>query len=673
MSLLRIAPIVGLIAWVTLPALGQNAANTDWRSYGSNLANHRYAPLDQINASNFKNLEIAWRFKTENLGPRKEFQFESTPLIVKGVMYSTAGTRRAAVAIDAATGEMLWMHSENEGPRGQNAPRLLSGRGLAYWTDGREERILYVTPGYRLVALDAKTGAKIPGFGRDGIVDLKMDNDQDIDLVTGEVGLHSTPMIGNDVVVIGAAHRPGAVPRGKANVKGYIRGFDVRSGKRLWIFHTVPNLGEFGNDTWEKDSWKYTGNTGAWGQVAIDEELNLAYLPIELATGDYYGGPRPGANLFSETLVAVDLKTGVRKWHFQFVHHGIWDFDMAAPPILADITVNGREIKAIAQPTKQAWLYVFDRTNGQPVWPIVERPVAKGDGPGGWYSPTQPFVTKPPAYDRQGVSVDDLIDFTPEFHAEALKFVSRYKLGPLFTPAVVSKLEGGPLATLHMPLAGGGSNWPGGSYDPETHTFYVFSQSAPGSLSLVPAPAGNDEGWVSGVARATPPAGRGAAAGRGGAGAAAPAAEGGEGAGGLTVQGLPFIKPPYGRITAIDLNKGDIIWQVAHGETPDNIKNHPALKGLTIPRTGQSGNAGTLVTKTMVISGEPRVTTTPEGRGAMLRAYDKATGKELGAVFMPSQQSGSPMTYMLNGKQYIVVAIGGPNVPGELVAYRLPD
>ncbi len=672
--LLRMAPVVGLIAWVTMPALGQNApANTHWRSYGSKHANHREAPLDQINGSNFKNLEIAWRFKTENLGPRKEFQFESTPLIVKGVMYSTAGTRRAAVAIDAATGELLWVHSESEGPRGQNAPRLLSGRGLAYWSDGREERILYVTPGYRLVALDARTGAKVPGFGKDGIVDLKMDDDQDIDLVTGEVGLHATPMIGNDVVVIGAAHRPGGVPRGKTNVKGYIRGFDMRTGKRLWIFHTIPGLGEFGNETWEKDSWKYTGNTGAWGQVAIDEALNMAYLPIELATGDYYGGPRPGANLFSETLVAVDLKTGVRKWHFQVVHHGIWDFDMAAPPILADITVNGRAIKAIAQPTKQAWLYVFDRTNGQPVWPIVERPVPKGDVPGEWYSPTQPFVTKPPAYDRQGVSVDDLLDFTPELHAEALKLVSRYKLGPLFTPAVVSKVEG-PLATLHMPLAGGGSNWPGGSYDPETQTLYVFSQSAPGSLGLVPAPEGNDAGWVSGVARATPPAGRaGGAGGRGGAAGPAPAAEGGEGAGGLTVQGLPFIKPPYGRITAIDLNKGDIVWQVAHGETPDNIRNHPALKGLTIPRTGQSGNAGTLVTKTMVVSGEPRVTTTPEGRGAMLRAYDKATGKELGAVFMPSQQSGSPMTYMLNGKQYIVVAVGGPNVPGELVAYRLPD
>jgi len=701
-SLLRFVPVAALLAWVTMPMAGQNATTAEWRSYGGNLANHRYSPLDQINGSNFKSLEIAWRFKTDNLGPRKEFQFESTPLMVNGVLYSTAGTRRAAVAIDAATGEMLWMHSENEGPRGQNAPRQLSGRGLAYWTDGREERILYVTPGYRLIALNAKTGVRIPTFGTDGVVDLKMDNDQEIDLVTGEVGLHATPMIGNDVVVIGAAHRPGGVPRSKTNVKGFIRGFDVRTGRRLWIFHTIPSLGEVGNDTWEKDSWKYTGNTGAWGQVAIDEDLGMAYLPIELATGDYYGGTRPGANLFSETMVAVDLKTGVRKWHYQFVHHGIWDFDMAAPPILDDITVNVRAIKAIAQPTKQAWLYVFDRTNGQPVWPIVERPVPKGDVPGEWYSPTQPFVTKPPAYDRQGVSVDDLIDFTPELKAEAVKLVSRYKIGPLFTPAVVSKVEG-PLATLHMPLAGGGSNWPGGSYDPETQMLYVFSQSAPGTLSLIPAPEGNDSGWVSGIARATPPGG-GAAGGRGGAGrgggrgdaAGAPAAaagnaaaapggqaapaagrggaEGGEGGGGgLNVQGLPFIKPPYGRITAIDLSKGDIAWQVAHGETPDNIKNNPALKGLTIPRTGQRGVAGSMVTKTMVIAGEPQVTTTPEGRGAMLRAYDKATGKELGAVYMPSQQGGSPMTYMLNGKQYIVVAVGGPNFPGELIAYRLPN
>ena len=675
---LLVAPMAIVLAWLTMPVAGQSGTTTgEWRTYGGDLANTRYSPLDQINASNFKDLEIAWRFKTDNLGPRPEFNLESTPLMANGVLFSTAGTRRAVVALDAATGELLWVHGEHEGPRGANAPRLLSGRGLAYWTDGRDERILYVTPGYRLIALDAKTGALVPGFGQNGVVDLKQDDDQEIDPVTGEVGLHATPLVSKNTVIIGAAHRPGGVPRGKTNVKGFIRGYDVRTGKRLWIFHTIPSLGEFGNDTWEKDSWKYTGNAGVWGQMAIDEDSNMAYLPVELPTGDYYGGNRPGANLFSETLVAVDLTTGQRKWHYQFVHHGIWDFDMAAPPILADITVNGRAIKAIAQPTKQSWLYVFDRTNGQPVWPIVERPVSKGDVPGEWYSPTQPFPTKPPAYDRQGVAIDDLIDFTPELRAEAVKLVAKYKIGPLFTPPVVSKIDG-PLATLMMPSAGGGANWPGGAYDPETHFAYVFSQTTPTPLGLVPASSGNDFGWVSGNAATAAAAGRGGAAGgpgRGGAPGALAAgpAEGG-GGGGLNVRGLPLVKPPYGRITAIDLNKGDIVWQVAHGETPDNIRNHPDLRGLTIPRTGQTGVLGTVVTKTLVIAGDRQVTTTADHpRGAMLRAYDKATGKEVATVLMPSGQTGSPMTYRLNGKQYIVVAIGGGNFAGELVAYKLPD
>jgi quinoprotein glucose dehydrogenase len=690
--ILRIVPLACLLAWVTLPIIGQSgAANTEWRSYGADLANTRYSPLDQVDAGNFKNLEIAWRFKTDNLGPRPEFNLESTPLVANGVLYSTAGTRRSVVALDAATGELLWVHGENEGPRGTNAPRILSGRGLAYWTDGREERILYVTPGYRLIALNAKTGAPVAGFGQNGVVDLKQEDDQEIDLVTGEVGLHATPLVSmsKNVVVIGAAHRPGGVPRGKTNVKGFIRGYDARTGKRLWIFHTIPGLGEFGNDTWEKDSWKYTGNAGVWGQMAIDEELGMVYLPVELPTGDYYGGNRPGANLFGETLVALDLMTGQRKWHFQFVHHGIWDFDMAAPPILADITVDGRAIKAIAQPTKQSWLYVFDRTNGQPVWPIVERPVPKGDVPAEWYAPTQPFVTKPPAFDRQGVSIDDLIDFTPELRAEAVKFVAKYKIGPLFTPPVVSKIEG-PLGTLMLPSAGGGANWAGGAYDPETHMVYVYSQTTPTSLGLVPAPAGNDFGFVSGnaataaAAAAQRGAGPGGQAGAPGQAGAAPAgrgrggAEGGEGGGGganaLNVRGLPLIKPPYGRITAIDLNKGDTAWQVAHGETPDNVRNHPDLKGVTIPRTGQTGVIGTLVTKTLVIAGERQFTTTPDHpRGAMLRAYNKANGQEVGAVFMPAPQTGSPMTYMLNGKQYVVVAVGGANFPAELVAYRLAE
>src|SRR3989441_274391 len=396
--------------------LGGQAAVTrgEWRSYAADLASTRYSPLDQINAANFSTLEVAWRFKTDALGPRPEFLFEATPLMVNGVVYSTAGTRRSAVALDAATGELLWVHGEREGARGTAAPRQLSGRGLAYWTDGREVRILYVTPGYRLVALDTKTGLPVPGFGTNGIVDLKLDDDQEIDLVTGEVGLHATPIVAGDVVIVGAAHRSGGVPRGRRNVKGYVRGFDARTGKRLWIFHTIPMVGEFGHDTWENESAVYTGNTGVWAQISVDEALGLVYLPVELPTGDYYGGHRPGAGVFGESLVAVDLKTGQRRWHYQFVHHGIWDMDISCAPILADITVNGRAIKAVAQPTKQAFLYVLDRVTGQPIWPIEDRAVAKGDVPGEWYSPTQPFPTKPPAYDPQGGSTDGLIDFPPE-------------------------------------------------------------------------------------------------------------------------------------------------------------------------------------------------------------------------------------------------------------------
>jgi quinoprotein glucose dehydrogenase len=558
------------------------------------------------------------------------------------------------------------VHSEEEGPRGTAAPRQLSGRGLAYWTDGKEERILYVTPGYRLVALDAKTGNRVAAFGRDGIIDLKADLDRSIDLNTGSVGLHATPIVAGDIVLVGAAFETGANPKSKSNIKGAVRAFDVRSGKRLWMFKTIPEPGEVGAETWEDDSWAYTGNTGVWAQISVDLELGMAYLPVEMPTHDYYGGTRPGNGLFGETLVAVDLKTGQRKWHYQLVHHGIWDMDIPCAPILADITVNGRTIKAVAQPTKQAFLYVFDRVTGQPIWPMDEKPVPQGDTPGEKYSKTQPIPSKPPAYNRQGLAVDDLIDFTPELRAEAVKAIEKYRIGPVFTPPVVSKAEG-PIATLQMASQGAATNWPGGSYDPETHILYVHSQSAVATLGLVPPPPGAapdvryHQGTVLAGARRS-----------GGSGSAA-AAEGGA-VTALTIQGLPLVKPPYGQLNAINLDTGDILWQVPHGETPDAIKNHPALKGLNIPRTGRPGNVGTLVTKTLLISGEPGfgITTTGQ-RGSMLRAYDKKSGAEVGAVYMPAPQTGSPMTYMLNGKQYLVVAISGGTYSGELLALRLPN
>ncbi|MBF8300899.1 MAG: Quinoprotein glucose dehydrogenase [Acidobacteria bacterium] len=659
------ASILVVLAWMSAGLVGQvSPTGSDWTTYGGDLASRRYKPFDQINRDTFKDLEIAWRFKTDGLGPRPEFNLQATPLMVGGVIYTPAGSRRAVVALDAATGEMLWMHREDEGKRGDAAPRRLSGRGVAYWTDGRDSRIVYVTPGYQMIALDAKTGQRVPGFGRNGAVDLKLENDQAVDLETGEIGLHSAPIIARDVIVIGAAHLPGGTPKSMTHEKGYIRGYDARTGKRLWIFHTLPRPGEVGNETWERESWAYTGNVGVWAQMTIDEELGMVYLPVELPTGDYYGGHRPGAGLFGESLVALDLKTGQRKWHYQLVHHGIWDFDIPAAPILADITVNGRMIKAIAQPTKQNWLYVFDRVTGQPVWPIEERPVARGDVPGEWYAPTQPFVTKPPAYDLQGVGIDDLIDFTPELRAEATALVSRYRIGPLFTPPPVSTWEG-PRGLLMVPSSTGGTNWPGGALDPETNIFYGYSFRNPSVIGMIKDPARSDMNFINGQARdpnAPPPA-----AGAGG---------GGEGGGpNVTVQGLPLLKPPYGTISAIDLNKGEIVWQTAHGETPDAIKNHPALKGLSIPRTGRAGGRiGVLVTRTLAIAGEPGFGTTPNGqRGAMLRAYDKATGAEVGAVYMPAPQTGSPMTYMLNGRQYLVVAISGAGYTGELLAFRLPQ
>jgi quinoprotein glucose dehydrogenase len=444
-----------------------------------------------------------------------------------------------------------------------------------------------------------------------------------------------------------------------------VRAFDVRTGRRLWTFKTIPEPGEVGGETWEDDSWAYTGNTGVWAQISVDLELGMAYLPVEMPTHDYYGGARPGNNLFGETLVAVDLQTGERKWHFQLVHHGIWDMDIPCAPILADITVNGRTIKAVAQPTKQAFLYVFDRVTGQPIWPIEERPVPQGDVPGEKYSPTQPFPTRPAAYNRQGLAVEDLIDFTPALRAEAVKVIERYKIGPIFTPPVVSTVEG-PIATVQMASQGAATNWPGGSYDPETHILYVQSQSAVATLGLVPPPPGvapgvrYHQGTVLAGAR------------RAGGSGSTTAAEGGA-VTALTVQGLPLVKPPYGHISAISLDTGDILWQTPHGETPDTIKNHPALEGVDIPRTGRAGSVGTLVTRTLVISGEPGFGTTPSGqRGSMLRAYDKKSGTEVGAVYMPAPQTGSPMTYMLNGRQYLVVGISGGSYSGEFVAFRLP-
>jgi quinoprotein glucose dehydrogenase len=695
--------VVGLIT-VAGQSGKPSLTNGEWPDYSGDLRGWRYSPLDQINASNFSQLRVAWRFKTDHLGPRPEYKLEGTPVMVKGMLYTTAGTRRSVISLDGRTGELNWAHSLREGQRAAVSPRQLSGRGVSYWTDGKgDERVIYVTTGYQLVELDARTGAMIPTFGNKGIVDLKIGAvkgvNEPIDLTAGEIGIHSTPTIAGDIVIIGSSFREGATVSTHNNTKGLVRAFDVRTGKLLWRFNTIPAPGEFGHDTWENDSWAINGNVGVWTQISVDEELGLVYLPVESPTSDHYGGHRPGNNLFAESLVCVDLKTGKRKWHFQFVHHPLWNLDMSSAPLLADITVDGRAIKAVAVPSKQNFLYVFDRVSGQPVWPIEEKPVPRGDVPGETYSPTQPFPTKPPVYARNFVNIpDDIIDFTPELRAQALSQLSRYKPGPLFNPPILGQNDG-VLGSLSIGNLGGGTNWPGGGYDPETHTAYLPASNAGiNSHSLVTPPPGfSDIRYVRGVAgqkfvevfgpgdccaadspraiaqaaaaaatpaaaAATPPAPDPAAA----------ATPSGLPAGGLTVQGLPIMKPPYGVLAAIQLDRGELLWQVPHGDTPDGVKNHPALKGLTIPKTGQNGAVGLLVTKTLVIMGDPQATTTPRGRGAMLRAYDKKTGAEVGAVFLPAPQSGSPMTYSISGKQHIVVAVSGGPYSGEYLALTLP-
>lgn len=687
------------LAWVPLSVSGQvrpgpSTVNGEWPHYAADQASTRYSPLDQIDATNFNDLEVAWTFKTDNLGGAPEYKLEGTPLMIDGVLYTTAGTRRAVVALDGATGELIWMYSLREGRRGGMSPRQLSGRGVAYWTDGRgDNRVLYMTPGYRLIALDAATGDPIPSFGDDGMVDLKVGvvtgRDQPVDLDSGEVGIHATPLIANDKVIVGSSMREGLTVETHDNTKGLVRAYDVRTGALEWTFHTIPRPGEFGNDTWLNESWAVNGNAGVWTQMSVDEELGLVYLPVETPTSDLYGGHRPGENLFAESLVAVDLESGERRWHFQFVHHPIWNFDNCCAPILADITVDGRPIKAVAVPSKQAYLYVFDRATGEPVWPIEEVPVPEGDVPGEWYSSTQPVPTKPARYARNFLDVpDDLIDFTPELRAEAHEILKKYVVDRTpFSPAVVGDVNG-----PYYGAIGGGTatNWPGGGYDPETHVVYLPAGNQPGAArSVAPGPEGfSDIRYLSGMVGAKFEVLYAAGTGQnpdvtgleaelqGSRTRIIEAPDATRSRPTTDVQGLPIVKPPYGILAAVDLQRGEVKFQVPHGDTPSHIRNHPALRDLDIPKTGQgrTGYIGLMVTKTLVVMGDPLVTVAPErARGAMLRAYDKDTGEEVGAVWMPAEESGSPMTYMVDGKQYIVVAIGGGNYTSEYRAFTLPE
>ena len=492
--LARVVPAFVLLAvmfgWASPRVSGQgggqpSTARGEWPHYTADIRGTRYSPLDQINASNFNKLEVAWRFKTDNLGTRPEYKLEGTPLAIKGVLYTTSGTRRSVVALDGRTGELIWSHSYREGNRAAIAPRQLSGRGVSYWTDGKgDERILYVTTGYRLIALNAKTGAMIPSFGEGGVVDMKkgtvFGKGQQIDLETGEIGLHSTPTVVKDVIIVGSSFKEGMTVKTHNNTKGHVRAFDVKTGKMLWQFNTIPKAGEFGADTWENESWSTNGNTGVWTQITVDEEAGLVYLPVETPSSDFYGGHRPGNNLFSESLVCVDLKTGQRKWHFQIVHHPIWDLDMPAAPLLMDIVVDGKPIKAVAQATKQGFLFVFDRVTGKPVWPIEERPVPQTDVPGEKTAPTQPFPVDEAFLLRPDrVTEDDMWGFTPWDRGKCREQFRELRHEGLFTPP---SLEG----TLQLPSFMGAMTWGSAAIDEARSVLVVNRNNVATTVRLIP-------------------------------------------------------------------------------------------------------------------------------------------------------------------------------------------
>jgi len=630
--------------WLLLSATATSQTRHDageWPAHGGDLRASRYSPLDLIDASNVADLRVEWRWSAANFGPEPEFNYQVTPLMVDGVVYASAGSRRAVVALDAATGETLWIHRMEEGARGAAGPRVNSGRGVAWWEsdDADSGRIFYITPGYQLVALDAATGRPASGFGEAGVVDLmqSLRVPDGVDPI-GAIGSSSPPIVVNDVVIMGSAHISGRAQPVPENIPGDIRGFDARTGELLWSFHVVPEDGEFGADTWEEGSNRFTGNSGVWTMLSADPERGIVYLPTEAPTHDWYGGHRPGNNLFSSSVVALDVRTGERIWHYQLVHHDIWDFDNPAAPILADVEVNGRATPVVAQITKQGWLYVFNRETGEPVWPIEERPVPDSNVPGERVSPTQPHPTRPAPYARQGLSAADLIDFTPELREQALEVVSGYSFGALFEPPAIIDENAGIGGFITLPRSVGGGNWEGGALDPETGIVYITSLNSPYIEGLIPSTNPDGVDYVM-LAPNYP----------------------------LLVDGLPVIKPPYGVITAIDLNSGETLWQIPNADTPETIASHPALAGIDIGRTGRPARVGLLATKTLLFAGEG------QGGAPVLRAHDKATGEIVAEIDLPAPQTGLPMSYLLGGRQYIVVAVAGGDSPAELVALSVRD
>jgi len=612
---------------------------TEWLHHRGTLHGQNYSPLDQINAGNAADLRIAWRWKSDNFGPGPWPNDQVTPLMANGVLYATAGAQRSVVAIDAVTGETLWMYRLDEGERGGYAPRKGPGRGVAFHRTGGQDTIFVISPGYRLVALDAETGRLRTAFGDGGLVDLKLQLGVDLDPVTAPIGASSPPVVVGDVVIVGAAFAFSGAPESPRALKAKIMAYDANTGELLWRFNTIPTVNEFGFDTWGQGSADYTGNTGVWAPMSADPELGYVYLPVEAPTSDYYGGHRPGNNLYGQSLVCLNAATGERVWHFQTVHHPIWDYDLPAPPVLLDITVNNREVSVVAQITKQGLTFVFDRRTGEPVWPILEEPVAQSTVPGEQTAPTQPIPSLPEPFGRAGVTKDQLNDLTPEILAEAQRIAEGYTLGPLYTPpTLVDETNGG---TLVLPGSVGGANWQGAVADPESGLLYVSYAVAPEVVGLVADPERSTMRYVLRDAILKGPF------------------------------ELPLLKPPWGWISALDLNTGKLLWQRPNGRTPREVREHPKLAGVEIPDTGNDDRSALLVTKTLLFSGEGAGMYGSRWGGSLLRAHNKMTGEVIAEIDLGQRQTGVPMTYAVGGRQYIVVATGAPGEAGQLVALTL--
>ena len=698
---LMLAIVVGM-AWSPAPAVAQQSGqwqtygteNGEWRSYSGNIAGQKYSPLDQIDASNFEELEIAWSWSsvdtmvsrtmpdgsewwapletiveslvedTPNLYRANNLPraggMAATPLMVGSVMYFNTALSQG-VAVDATTGETLWVFNPKSYEEGTTP---MSGtfrqRGVAYWTDGEEdERIFWGTGNGYLVCVKAKTGQPCPDFGPEGsgmvdaMVGVPRAVREDRDYLNALLyGIHSPPIVVRDRVIHGSQVADRRIT--KEAVPGWVRSWDVRTGEHAWDFHTVPNSAdEFGADSWLNESWRYSGNANVWSFLAGDNELGHVYLPTGTATNDYYGANRPGDNLFAESIIAVDVETGERVWHFQAVHHGLWDYDFPTSPNLVDITVDCRDIKALVQVSKQGFVYTFDRVTGDPVWPIEERPVpTETNMPGEYVSPTQPFPTKPAPFEYQGVTIDDLVDFTPEIRQMAIEAVSPFRLGPLFTP-ISRPVDGGWQGTLMRPPDGGAATWGGAAIDPDSGWLYVPSRNQAVVISMYqPDPAlGATVEYTHGASEDDMLQGRGLGPSRTGA---------------LMPQGLPLLKPPYTRMTAINMNTGEHEWMVPLGDG-DRVRNHPLLRDLNLPPVGGDGVGGPVLTKTLVISA---LTAGSSNGGPRLVARSKDTGEELGSVDLPTGAIGTPMTYMVDDQQYIAVAIGGR--PPQMIAFKLP-